>query len=134
MGALGWSLLTARLRRSRWRVCFAAAKKKRDASNSYEEEMPFKGSVRETARRRASARMWRRLTRRAFLCRRKGAVAAVQLYWCAPEVMRNMPYTEKSDVYSFGIIMWEVLTRETLYPGLHPLSVGYKVRRWRSPC
>ena len=42
--------------------------------------------------------------------------------------MRNLPYTEKSDVYSFGIMMWEVLTRENLYPGLHPLSVGYKVR------
>ena len=41
--------------------------------------------------------------------------------------MRNLPYTEKSDVYSFGIMMWEVLTRENLYPGLHPLSVGYKV-------
>ena len=51
-----------------------------------------------------------------------------QLFWCAPEVMRNLPYTEKSDVYSFGIMMWEVLTRENLYPGLHPLSVGYKVR------
>ena len=41
--------------------------------------------------------------------------------------MRNQPYTEECDVYSFGIIMWEVLTRESLYPGLHPLSVGYKV-------
>ena len=50
-----------------------------------------------------------------------------QLFWCAPEVMRNQPYTEECDVYSFGIIMWEVLTRESLYPGLHPLSVGYKV-------
>jgi serine/threonine protein kinase len=54
-------------------------------------------------------------------------LARLQLFWCAPEVMRNLPYTEKSDVYSFGIMLWEVLTRESLYPGLHPLSVGYKV-------
>ena len=49
------------------------------------------------------------------------------VYWTAPEVMRSMPFEEKSDVYSFGIIIWEVVTRAQLYPGLHPLAVGYKV-------
>ena len=41
--------------------------------------------------------------------------------------MRDLPYVDKSDVYSFGIICWEILTRENLYPDMHPLSVGYKV-------
>lgn len=41
--------------------------------------------------------------------------------------MRNLPYNEQCDVYSFGIICWEVLSREQLYPDMHPLSVGYKV-------
>ena len=41
--------------------------------------------------------------------------------------MRDLPYLDKSDVYSFGIICWEILTRERIYPDMHPLSVGYKV-------
>lgn len=49
------------------------------------------------------------------------------MYWTAPEVMRNQPYTEACDVYSFGIILWEIVTRAELYAGLHPLSVGYRV-------
>jgi len=41
--------------------------------------------------------------------------------------MRDLPYTDKSDVYSFGVICWEILTRDKLYPDMHPFSVGYKV-------
>jgi len=49
-------------------------------------------------------------------------------FWAAPEVLQQLePYNEKCDVYSFGIICWEILTRETLYPGLNHLAVAYKV-------
>lgn len=41
--------------------------------------------------------------------------------------MRSQPYNEACDVYSFGIVLWEVLSREPLYPEMHPLSVGYRV-------
>lgn len=41
--------------------------------------------------------------------------------------MRDLPYVDKSDVFSFGVMCWEILTRERLYPDMHPLSVGYKV-------
>lgn len=98
--------------------------------------MPFKGSVRLAVCalvRTGHGPVY------PFLCRIHahkdsflGSYSMAQLFWCAPEVMRNLPYTEKSDVYSFGIMMWEVLTRENLYPGLHPLSVGYKVRTQRT--
>ncbi|KCV70895.1 TKL/DRK protein kinase [Fonticula alba] len=49
------------------------------------------------------------------------------LFWTAPEVLQQHPYTEACDVYSFAIICWEVMTREQLYPDQHPMSVGYRV-------
>lgn len=33
----------------------------------------------------------------------------------------------KSDVYSFGILLWELLTREKLYPELQPIQIAYGV-------
>ncbi len=49
--------------------------------------------------------------------------------------MAESPYTTQCDVYSFGIIMWEVLTRERLFPDMHPFAVAYKVmsERLRPP-
>lgn len=38
---------------------------------------------------------------------------------CAPEVLSRNSYTEKADVYSFAIVLWEMLTREKLYPGMN---------------
>jgi len=35
--------------------------------------------------------------------------------WLAPEVMANKVYTEKADVYSIGVILWELLTRSTIF-------------------
>eukprot|EP00607_Mallomonas_marina_P010261 CAMPEP_0182424964 /NCGR_PEP_ID=MMETSP1167-20130531/11271_1 /TAXON_ID=2988 /ORGANISM="Mallomonas Sp, Strain CCMP3275" /LENGTH=127 /DNA_ID=CAMNT_0024605207 /DNA_START=801 /DNA_END=1184 /DNA_ORIENTATION=- len=32
------------------------------------------------------------------------------LRYMAPEVMREIPYTERVDVYSYGLIMWQVAT------------------------
>eukprot|EP00002_Diphylleia_rotans_P006476 TRINITY_DN1583_c0_g1_i4.p1 TRINITY_DN1583_c0_g1~~TRINITY_DN1583_c0_g1_i4.p1 ORF type:complete len:2439 (+),score=398.92 TRINITY_DN1583_c0_g1_i4:197-7513(+) len=38
------------------------------------------------------------------------------LLWMAPEVIQAKGYTTKSDVFSYGIIIWEVITRDYLYP------------------
>lgn len=47
--------------------------------------------------------------------------------WTAPEVLRNMRYTEKADVYSFGIVLWEMATREDPYRGMPPFQVVFAV-------
>ncbi|KAK3126144.1 hypothetical protein QOZ80_7AG0552300 [Eleusine coracana subsp. coracana] len=43
------------------------------------------------------------------------------LPWMAPELltMSGTKVTEKIDVYSFGIVMWEILTGEDPYDGMH---------------
>ena len=33
----------------------------------------------------------------------------------------------KSDVYSFGILLWELVTRDKLYPDLQPIQIAYGV-------
>ncbi|XP_050216302.1 uncharacterized protein LOC126667389 [Mercurialis annua] len=47
------------------------------------------------------------------------------LPWMAPELLSGKSHmvTEKIDVYSFGIVMWEVLTGEEPYAGLHCASI-----------
>ncbi|RHZ85801.1 hypothetical protein Glove_60g65 [Diversispora epigaea] len=40
------------------------------------------------------------------------------LPYIAPEILYKRVYTTKSDVYSLGIIMWEVITGETLFSDL----------------
>jgi len=35
--------------------------------------------------------------------------------WCAPEVMRGLPYTEKADIFSMGILLWELASRQLPY-------------------
>lgn len=45
--------------------------------------------------------------------------------WMAPEVIMGEKYSIKADIYSFGIIMWEILTRQTLYDNLQPFQVTY---------
>ena len=35
--------------------------------------------------------------------------------WVAPEILRKEEYTAMADVYSFGIIMWEILSRESVF-------------------
>lgn len=46
---------------------------------------------------------------------------------CAPEVLARSYYTESADVYSFGIVLWEMLTREVLYPGMNFYELSSKV-------
>ena len=43
--------------------------------------------------------------------------------WMAPEVLNNRPYGEKADVYSFGMVLWELLTREEPFKGMHPMQI-----------
>eukprot|EP00004_Rigifila_ramosa_P019746 TRINITY_DN5057_c0_g1_i2.p1 TRINITY_DN5057_c0_g1~~TRINITY_DN5057_c0_g1_i2.p1 ORF type:complete len:551 (-),score=115.77 TRINITY_DN5057_c0_g1_i2:48-1700(-) len=47
--------------------------------------------------------------------------------WMAPEVIRAEHYNEKCDVYSFGIVLWELLTQEDPYGGMHPIQVATAV-------
>lgn len=43
------------------------------------------------------------------------------LPWMAPELltMSGTKVSEKVDVYSFGVVMWEILTGEDPYDGMH---------------
>jgi len=46
------------------------------------------------------------------------------LNWCAPEVLLHAhPYTDKADVYSFGMVLWEMITHQAPFTGMHPLQI-----------
>eukprot|EP00164_Ancoracysta_twista_P002702 GFYU01003596.1.p1 GENE.GFYU01003596.1~~GFYU01003596.1.p1 ORF type:complete len:1677 (-),score=380.96 GFYU01003596.1:129-5090(-) len=55
--------------------------------------------------------------------------------WAAPEVLRNQHYSEKADVYSFGIVLWELCSRQPLYPDMAPHDIIREVceRQMRPP-
>ncbi|KAK3261116.1 Serine/threonine-protein kinase edr1 [Cymbomonas tetramitiformis] len=53
--------------------------------------------------------------------------------WMAPEVLENAPYDEKADVYSFGVVLWELLTREEPFKGLHPMQIMRAIDRGERP-
>lgn len=36
--------------------------------------------------------------------------------WMAPEILSGTQFNEKADVYSFGLILWQILTREDIFP------------------
>lgn len=36
--------------------------------------------------------------------------------WMAPEVLLGQPFNEKADVYSFGLVLWQILSRQELFP------------------
>lgn len=38
--------------------------------------------------------------------------------YAAPEVLRNSAYSVSADVYSFAMVLWELITRQALYPGV----------------
>lgn len=54
-----------------------------------------------------------------------GSVGTSQ--WMAPEIISSGSYNEKADVYSFGIVLWELLTKEPPYRGLHEVQVAVAV-------
>ncbi|KYQ88308.1 SH2 domain-containing protein [Tieghemostelium lacteum] len=36
--------------------------------------------------------------------------------WMAPEVLQGKLFNEKADVYSFGLVLWQIYTRQELFP------------------
>jgi serine/threonine protein kinase len=46
----------------------------------------------------------------------------------APEVLRGQLYTVKADVYSFAVLLWQLLTGETVYPNMQLIEVVSAVR------
>lgn len=57
------------------------------------------------------------------------------LPWAAPEVLSGAGYTVKADVYSFGVVLWELITRQEPYKGLHKpdIIVGVVNNQLRPP-
>mmetsp|Transcript_27367 Transcript_27367/g.87701 ORF Transcript_27367/g.87701 Transcript_27367/m.87701 type:complete len:103 (+) Transcript_27367:939-1247(+) len=51
----------------------------------------------------------------------------------APEVLESSPYDEKADVYSFGVVLWEMLTRQEPFKGLHPMQIMRAIDRGERP-
>lgn len=54
--------------------------------------------------------------------------------WMAPEVLMGKPFDASSDVYSFGIVLWEMVTKEEVYPeftsfGAFKRAICYKHHR-----
>jgi hypothetical protein len=47
--------------------------------------------------------------------------------WLAPEVINHGHASKSSDVYSFGIVLWEIMTRKEVYPGLSAEQIIAKV-------
>jgi len=41
----------------------------------------------------------------------------------APEIIRKDTYTTKADVYSFGVCLWEMVTRDEVYPNIAPFQI-----------
>lgn len=53
--------------------------------------------------------------------------AAGTYAWMAPEVIKNSTFSKASDVWSYGVVLWELLTGETPYKNIEPLSIAYGV-------
>jgi sterile alpha motif and leucine zipper-containing kinase AZK len=53
--------------------------------------------------------------------------------WMAPEVLENKPYAEPADMYSFAIVMWECLTRQEPFKGMHPMQIMRAIDRGERP-
>eukprot|EP01133_Synstelium_polycarpum_P008373 gene8373-9840_t len=46
--------------------------------------------------------------------------------WLAPEIIKNLQYTEKIDVYSYGMVIWELITRDV------PFDEYFEELKWNS--
>jgi len=49
------------------------------------------------------------------------------LKWMAPESIENFQFSTKSDVFSFGVVLWEMLTCETPWPGVNLVQAAAEV-------
>ncbi len=47
-----------------------------------------------------------------------GLTHALSRYYCAPEILLGLPYTQAVDMWSFGCIMAELMTKRPLFPAL----------------
>jgi len=52
--------------------------------------------------------------------------------YAAPEVLRNSDYTTSADVYSFAIVLWELITRDVVYPNMPPFQIIFTVGTQKS--
>jgi len=48
--------------------------------------------------------------------------------WMSPESLRSKEYSMFSDVWSFGVVIYEVITRMTPFPGLPMVQVAEIVK------
>lgn len=46
--------------------------------------------------------------------------------WMPPEVLLGQPFNEKADVYSFGLVLWQICSRQELFPQFDNLDVFIK--------
>lgn len=53
--------------------------------------------------------------------------------WTAPEVFDGEVYTKHSEVYSFAIILWEMVTRQVAWEGMHALRIANLVSQGQRP-
>lgn len=51
----------------------------------------------------------------------------------APEVLEQKPYDERADVYSFAVVMYELLTWQEPFKGLHPMQIMRAIDRGERP-
>eukprot|EP01103_Thecamoeba_quadrilineata_P000567 TRINITY_DN10493_c0_g1_i1.p1 TRINITY_DN10493_c0_g1~~TRINITY_DN10493_c0_g1_i1.p1 ORF type:complete len:257 (-),score=27.46 TRINITY_DN10493_c0_g1_i1:47-733(-) len=47
--------------------------------------------------------------------------------YMAPEIIKNLNYSEKIDSYAFGVVLWELVTRQAPYSGIQPMQILYGV-------
>lgn len=55
------------------------------------------------------------------------------VYWMAPEVVKNEPYSAKVDIWSLGCTLIEMLTGQRPWLSLNQIAALYNVRTIPSP-